>query len=107
MSAEVSLTLGDETFVLKCTVEAFRNIPAALGGFVGAFQHIANADVDTCILIIAVATGNARNAKEHDRIANLLFKQGLDRSVFDKMAEYVLLLQNGGRQEAPSGTAGE
>ena len=32
--AEVTLNLGGETFVLKCTLDAFRTIPAALGGFV-------------------------------------------------------------------------
>lgn len=107
MTAEVTLKLGDETFILKCTLDAFRTIPAALGGFVGAFQHLANADVDTCILIVAAATGNTRNAKEHDRIANLLFSQGLDRTLFDTLTEYVNMLKNGGRTEAPGGTAGE
>lgn len=105
--AEVVLKLGSETFVLKCTLEAFRAIPASLNGFVGAFGSLASADVDTCIFIIAAATGKTRDFKEHERIAGLLFEQGLNRDLFDVLTTYVKMLQNGGRAEAPNGSAGE
>lgn len=105
--AEVALKLGGETFVLKCTLEAFRTIPASLNGFVGAFGSLASADVDTCVFIIAAATGKTRDFKEHERIAGLLFDQGLDRDLFDVLTNYVKMLQNGGKTEAPKGSAGE
>lgn len=105
--AEVALKIGGETFVLRCTLDAFRTIPANLNGFVGAFGALASADVDTCIFIIAAATGKTRDSKEHDRIGALLFEQGLDRELFDNLTRYVKMLQNGGKAEAPKGTAGE
>lgn len=108
--AEVTLNLGGETFILKCTLDAFRTIPAALGGFVGAFNAIASADVNTCVFIIAAGIGKANNAKEHERIAGKMFAEGLDKDMFDAIAEYVTLLQNGGRKktaEDPNGSAGE
>ena len=105
--AEVNLSLNGEAFVLKCTLDAFRTIPANLGGFVGAFGNLANADVDTCIFIIAAATGKARDFKEQERIGALLFEQGLNRDLFDALTGYVKLLQNGGKAEAPKGSAGE
>jgi hypothetical protein len=105
--AEVALTVGGETFVLKCTLNAFRTIPATLGGFVGAFNALASADVNTCVFIIAAGVGKPADFKEHERIAEVLFREGLDKGLFDKLAEYVKLLQNGGKSEAPNGSAGE
>lgn len=105
--SEVKLTLGDESFVLKCTLDAFRTVPAALGGFVGAFNSLASADVNTCVFIVAAGTGKANDFKEHRRIAELMFADGLSASLFETLTEYVKLLQNGGRREAPNGSAGE
>jgi hypothetical protein len=105
--AEVTLKLGGETFTLKCTLDAFRTIPANLNGFVGAFGSLASADVNTCVFIIATATGKTRDFKEHERIAGLLFANGLDRDLFDVLTAYVKMLQNGGKAEAPNGSAGE
>lgn len=105
--AEVALKIGGETFALKCTLEAFRTIPANFNGFVGAFGSLASADVNTCVFIIATATGKMQDFKEHERIAGLLFDQGLDRDLFDTLTKYVKMLQNGGKAEAPKGSAGE
>lgn len=108
--ADVTLNLGGETFILKCTLNAFRTVPAALGGFVGAFNALASADVNTCVFIIAAATGKPADFKEHERIAERIFAAGLDQELFEKLTEYVKLLQNGGKAktaEAPNGSAGE
>ena len=107
--SQVILTIGGESFALKCTLDAFRTIPANLGGFVGAFNALASADVNTCAFIIAAATGKALDFKEHERVASKMFEEGLDRPLFDKLTEYVKLLQNGGKvkteaaQGAPAG----
>jgi hypothetical protein len=108
--SEVVLNLGGESFRLRCTLDAFRTIPANLGGFVGAFGALSSADVNTCAFIIAAATGKAADFKEHERIAGKMFEQGLEKELFDKLTEYVRLLQNGGKvktSEEPNGTAGE
>jgi hypothetical protein len=107
--AEVVLTVGGESFRLRCTLDAFRVIPANLGGFVGAFNAIASADPGTCAFIVAAATGKAADFKEHERILGRMFDEGLDKPLFDKITEYVKLLQNGGKvkTEAPGAPAGE
>lgn len=95
--SEVILTIGGESFRLRCTLDAFRVIPANLGGFVGAYGALSSADVNTCVFIIAAATGKATDFKEHERIAGRIFEQGLDKELFDKLTEYIKLLQNGGK----------
>ena len=101
--SEVLVDIGGETFALKCTLDAFRSIPAALGGFVGTFGNLANADVNTCVYIVAVATGKKNDFAEHERIAGLMFKDGLDGQMFDKLTSYVKLLQNGGKVREAAG----
>lgn len=107
--SQVNLTIGGETFALKCTLDAFRTIPAALGGFVGAFNAMQTADVNTIVFVIAAGIGKASSAKEHDRIAELIFKDGLEPETISKVSEYVLLLKDGGKvkSEAQSDAAGE
>lgn len=107
-SGETLVNIGDETFVLKCTLDAFRTIPAHLDGFIGAFSKLAQASPDACIVIIAAGTGKARDFKEHDRIAGLLFENGL-ANVIPVLTQYVDFLSSGGmkRAEAQSGDAGE
>ena len=107
--SEVVLNVGGETFVLKCTLDAFRVIPAQLGGFVGAYHALTTGDPNTCVFIIAAATGKATDMKAHEHIAGRIFADGLGPAVISKCTEYVLLLQHGGkvRTEAPNGSAGE
>jgi hypothetical protein len=94
---EVQLTLGDETFTLKCTLDAFRSIPATLGGFVGVFNNLASGDVEGVAYIIAAATGKGNNAKERERIAAKMFSVGLTSELYTTVTDYVNLLQNGGK----------
>lgn len=93
----MNLNIAGEEFDLKCTLEAFRTIPATLGGFVGTFNNLAQADPETCSFIIAAATGKGRDMKERERIAGLLFKAGLSAEVIGTLTEYVQMLSNGGK----------
>lgn len=105
--SDTIVEIGGEKFTLKCTLDAFRSIPSALGGFLGAFNRLATADVETCVYIVAAATGSKSDFAEHERIAGLMFKDGLDGKMFDALTNYVKLLQNGGkvRSEAAGGGA--
>ncbi len=105
--SEILVTIGGETFALKCTLDAYRSFQSALGGFLGAFNRLATADVETCVYIVAAATGKKSDFAEHERIAGLMFKDGLDGKMFDLLTSYIKLLQNGGkvRPEAADGGA--
>lgn len=102
--SEKTTTIGNETFVLKCTLDAFRRIPATLGGFVGVFSNLASADVDGAAFIIAAATGKGGDFAEQERIASLMFANGLSSALFNDLTAYIQLLQNGGRPIKKSGT---
>lgn len=105
-AGEVHITLGSETFALKCTLDAFRSIPRGLDGFIGAFGKLTQADVDSCVFIIASGTGKGGDFKEHERIAGLLFENGLS-GVLTPLSTYLTLLQGGGAKREASGTSGE
>lgn len=104
----VKVTLGTETFVLGYTLNAFRDVPALCDGYMGAYAKLSQADPNVCIAIIAAGTGKAGDAKEFERIAELLFEYGMV-GVIPALTEYVGMLQVGGkvRTEAQSGTPGE
>lgn len=107
---EKQITIGSESFMLKCTLDAFRRIPSTMGGFVGVFNNLATADPDGAAFIIAAATGKGGDLKEINRIAELLFKVGLSSDLFNELTDYVQMLRNKGQpmnSEAQSGTAGE
>ena len=95
------LTIGTQTYALECTLDAFRSIPSALGGFTGTYAKLASADPDTCVFIIAAAIGKARDFEAQNVIADVLFKAGLDKNLFDTLTKYVGLLQNGGKTKSP------
>lgn len=104
---EKQITIGNEVFTLKCTLDAFRRIPATLGGFVGVFNNLATADVDGAAFIIAVATGKGGNLKEQERIAGLMFEAGLSPEFFDALTDYVQRLRNRGQPMKQNGTEGQ
>lgn len=95
---EMSVTIGGEEFVLKCTLDAFRSIPATLGGFVGTFGQLAQAEPESCAFIVAAATGKGRDMKERERIAGLMFTGGgLNAETISSLTDYVRMLNNGGK----------
>jgi hypothetical protein len=110
MSGDTAVTIGPETFVLKCTLNAFITIPAQLNGFKGAAERLQVSDPFAFATVISTGAGNPYDAKEQERIMGLLFDHGFGgSSVRDKLVEYVGLLVVGGkiRAEAQSEVAGE
>jgi hypothetical protein len=107
---DVVVIIGQESFVLKCTLNAFITIPSHLNGFKGASERLQASDPSAFATVISTATGKPYDVKEHQRIIDLLFENGFGgTSVRDKLLEYVGLLVVGGkvRAEAQSEVAGE
>jgi len=106
--SDIDIDLAGETFSLRCTLGAFKAIPAQFGGFVGAFRRLAEVDVEAAAFMIAAGTGKQKNSKERDRILERLFEGGLEDAL-PKLTEYLSLLSAGGakRQEAQSEGEGE
>lgn len=105
--SDIDIELDGEIFSLRCTLLAFKEIPAQFGGFVGAFRRLAEVDIDASAQMIAIATGKPKNSKERERIVEKLFEAGLEDAL-PKLTEYLSLLSAGGakRKEAQS-EAGE
>lgn len=110
MNTDTVITIGAESFVLKCTLNAFITIPSQLNGFQGAAERIQVSDPFAFATVISTATGKPYDAKEQERILAALFEHGFDGTkVRDNLLEYVGLLVVGGkvRAEAQSEAAGE
>lgn len=106
--SDIEIELGGETFALRCTLGAFKDVNGHFGGFVKAFQKLAEVDIDAIAFMMAAGVGKQRNTKERERIVEKLFEGGLD-DVLPKVTEYLGLLSAGGkkRQEAQSEVEGE
>lgn len=107
---DVVVTIGPESFVLKCTLNAFMTLPAQLNGFQGAAERLQVSDPFAFATVISTASGKPYDVKEQERVLALLFEHGFDGTkVRDKLLEYVGLLVVGGkvRAEAQSEPAGE
>lgn len=98
MASEIVLSLGGETFVLKRTLDAYISVPAALGGFQGAFEKLRTADPSACILVVAAAIGKVDDYVERKRIGGLMMDEGIG-NILAPLTEYVLLLS----QPTPKG----
>jgi len=105
---DIRLDLDGETFALQLTLEAFTEVPAQFGGFVGAFRRLAEVDVQAIASMVAIGTGKAKDAKERKRIVEKLFEGGLEEAI-GKLTEWLSLLSAGGlkRKEAQSESSGE
>lgn len=91
MSTETVLKMGGETFVLKRTLDAYISVPAALGGFQGAFEKLRTADPSACILVIAAAIGKVDDYVERQRIGGLMMEEGIG-NILGRLTEFVLAL---------------
>lgn len=106
--SDIEIELGGETVSLRCTLGAFKDVSGQFGGFVRAFQKLAEVDIDAIAYIIAAGIGKHKNSRERERIVEKLFEGGLDE-VLPKVTEYLGLLSGGGkkREEAQSDAEGE
>lgn len=106
--SDIEIELGGETVSLRCTLGAFKDVSSQFGGFVSAFQKLAEVDIDAIAYIIAAGIGKHKNSRERERIVEKLFEGGLDE-VLPKVTEYLGLLSGGGkkREEAQSDAEGE
>lgn len=107
-NSEILVKVGNETFVLKRTLEAYRSVPAQLDGFVGAYAKMGQANPDVCAFVIAAGVGKPLDFAERDRIASLLYEHDVTE-VLKPLTAYIDLLMSGSnaKKVAQSGGAGE
>jgi hypothetical protein len=92
---EVQITLGDETILLKPTLEAAMAISSMSGGFQGALKACSNQDLAAQAAIIQAGSGN----DDKDFVKTLrkrVFLAGTLK-LTPLLNDYILMLMNGGK----------
>lgn len=94
-AGQVAITLGDQEYMLKPTLDAMQKISNQLGGLAGARQAIVGQNLQGIVAIIThganVPSGPARG------LPDKVFREGLTDPLLVPLLEYIGLLQNGGR----------
>ena len=96
----VEISLGGETVTLTPTLEAMIAVNDALGGFVGAFQAIANGNLTAVSIIVAAGSGMSRKKAQE-----MVYGAGMD-NVLAPVTEFTALLGNGGKRNTDDQEAG-
>lgn len=96
---EVSITLGDETHILRPTLNAMRKISRAHGGFRLALQSWMNQDFDALVSIIKI--GADIPDKGETALALKVYETGMNDRVLMPVYKYLQVLINGGKNPPP------
>lgn len=96
----VEIKAGPKTYTLKCTPRAMMTLFSAhFGGASGLIERLKVLDVDAIVAVI-VAGANVKSS-DVARVQEHVFRAGPGALVVP-IIEYVVLLNNGGRQPEPS-----
>ena len=103
---EVTLELGDDTYVLVPTLSAIRKINRHFGGLDSALNRLRVMDFEAAAYVLSV--GADVKGRDADALAGKLYRSGLIEAT-PPLVEYVAILLNGGKrlddgdQPEPSG----
>lgn len=96
---EVSLTLGDETYILRPTLNAIRTLSRAHGGLRPALQTLFNQEFDGVVSIIKIGAGVPD--RDEKALAAKVYAAGMNDATLMPLVEYLKVLMNGGKPPPP------
>jgi hypothetical protein len=92
---EVVITLGDDAYTLRPTLNAIRTLSRLHGGLRNTFQKVINQDFDGIAEIIKV--GASIPDKDNNALSSKLFRAGLNDTTLMPVLDYIRCLMNGGK----------
>lgn len=93
----MTVTLLDDEYTLKPTLDAVRKIEARFGGLRGALEALSGMSVEVCAIVIAAGAGlGQRQAKE---LPEAVFETGV-ADVTAQLLPYISVLMNPSGAEA-------
>ena len=96
---EISLTLGDDTYTLRPTLNAIRTLSRAHGGLRPALQTLFNQDFDGVVSIIKIGAGVPD--RDEKALAAKVYAAGMNDATLMPLVEYLKVLMNGGKPPPP------
>jgi hypothetical protein len=103
-AGQVEVDCGEETYTLKPTVTAIRNINRRYGDFRTAIERVMRADFDAITYIIT--QGASLSKKQAEAMQEHVFAAGIF-NVSESVAEYLSVLSNGGRPPGDEPSEGD
>lgn len=92
---EVSLKLGDNTYILRPTLNAMRALSRAHGGLRPALQTLINQEFDGVVSIIKIGAGIPD--KDEKALAAKVYAAGMNDATMMPLVNYIKILLNGGK----------
>lgn len=97
LSSDVEITLDGQIFHLRSSLKAANAVSNHFGGFIAAYQHIANASLQAFQYIIRQGIPKAElDDLSTDDLNHLIWATGTNKLV-GPVSKYITRLQNGGR----------
>jgi len=96
---EVSLALGDDTYILRPTLNAIRTLSRAHGGLRPALQTLFNQEFDGVVSIIKIGAGVPD--RDEKALAAKVYAAGMNDATLMPLVEYLKVLMNGGKAPPP------
>lgn len=92
---EVSITLGDDTYILRPTLNAIRTLSRAHGGLRPALQTLFNQEFDGVVSIIKIGAGIPD--RDEKALAAKVYAAGMNDATLMPLVDYLKILLNGGK----------
>jgi hypothetical protein len=97
INSDTTIQLDGEDFVLRASLKAATSVSAAFSGFNGAYQALRDGRLDAYQFIVrAGATKESMRRTSTDDLNEAVWRTGIT-NLAEKVAKYVSVLQNGGR----------
>jgi len=103
-SGQVEVDCGEQTYTLKPTVKALRNINRRYGDFRTAIERVMRADFDAIAYV--VQEGASLSKKQAEEMQEQVFAAGIF-DVAEPVANYLTILANGGRDPGDEPSEGD
>lgn len=95
----IVITLGRNTYELKCSRNARKGIDA-IGGYIPALQALRDRNYDRMAGIIIAGAGLRMTSDQAEKLADTLWEKG-DETTFEALVKFVIRYGNGGKDPEP------
>jgi hypothetical protein len=95
----IRITLGRNTYELKCSRNARKGIDA-IGGYVPALQALRDRNFDRMAGIIIAGASLRMTSEQAEKLADTLWEHG-DEDTYAALVKFVVRYGNGGKDPAP------
>ncbi|MEO3387320.1 hypothetical protein [Mesorhizobium sp. CAU 1741] len=97
LTSDITIELEGQEYTLRSSLKAASAISSHFGGFIGAYQQLANGNLQACQYIIrqGIPASETRNISTEE-LNGMVYRSGIVK-LSGPLSRYISRLQNGGR----------